>query len=89
MDILEQNIIPGQESNFDKKDNSEVDSLGVGYDYNSIMHYDARFFSRNGNPTIVAKDPDIPIGMARSLSALDIEQTKRLYNCPGELILRY
>ena len=47
------------------------------------MHYDATLFSRNGRPTIIAHDEDIPIGRARELSELDIEQTKRLYNCPG------
>ena len=83
--INEENIQGGAENNFDRKDETEVDSLGVGYDYNSIMHYDANLFSINGRPTIEALDPDIPIGRATTLSALDIEQTKRLYNCPGEL----
>ena len=84
--IIEENIQVGAEHIFDKQDESEVDTLGVGYDYNSIMHYDANIFSSNGKPTIVALDPDIPVGGATTLSALDIEQTKRLYNCPGKLV---
>ena len=81
--IIGENIAKGAHSEFEKYTNDRVDSYGVGYDYNSIMHYDATVFSRNGNQTIVALDPDIPLGKARVLSALDIEQTKRLYHCPG------
>ena len=83
--IIKENIGDNRELQFEKLTEDKVDSYGVGYDYNSIMHYDETAFSRNGNQTIVALDPDIPIGMAQVLSALDIEQTKRLYNCPGML----
>ena len=83
VEIVYDNIVAGADSEFEKLSDSQVDSLGVGYDYNSIMHYDANLYSRNGNPTIIALDPDIPIGKARELSELDIEQTKRLYNCPS------
>ena len=48
-------------------------TLGLGYDYASIMHYDSYFFIRN-NPTI-------PIGGAQELSPLDAEKANRLYNC--------
>ena len=82
--IVSDNIVAGAESEFEKLSDSKVDSLGVGYDYNSIMHYDANLYSRNGSPTIIALDPDIPLGKARELSALDIEQTNRLYNCPSK-----
>ena len=81
--IITDNIVDGLASEFEKLSEDRVDSLGVGYDYNSIMHYDATLYSRNGNPTIIALDPSIPIGKARELSTLDIEQTNRLYNCPG------
>jgi hypothetical protein len=77
------NIVAGADSEFEKLSDTLVDSHGVGYDYNSIMHYDANLYSRNGNPTIIALDPEIPIGKARELSELDIEQTKRLYDCPS------
>ena len=70
-------------SEFAKESESQVDSLGIGYDYNSIMHYDPILFSKNGQPTIVANDPDIPLGMARELSDLDIIQINLLYKCPS------
>lgn len=85
IDVILDNVIPGFENNFDKKDENEVDSLGVGYDYNSIMHYDRDFFARFSSfATMVARDRSIPLGMARELSDLDIVQTNRLYQC-GEL----
>ena len=74
-------------SNFVKESERMIDSLGVGYDYNSIMHYDANLYSRNSKPTIVALDPDIPLGQARELSDLDILQIKRLYKCPSTLLI--
>ena len=81
--IVHENMVGGVEENFEKEPESMIDSLGVGYDYNSIMHYDANLYSHNGKPTIIALDPDIPIGKARELSELDIMQINLLYNCPG------
>lgn len=82
IDIFYENIIPGFEVNFGKRPESDIDSLDVGYDYNSIMHYERNFFTRYYYlDTIRAKDPTIPIGMARELSRFDIVQTNRLYNC--------
>lgn len=82
IEVLFDNVIPGFENNFNKKKENEIDSLGVGYDYNSIMHYDRHFFARFSSfDTMRARDPSIPIGLARELSELDIIQTNRLYNC--------
>ncbi len=82
IEIILANVQPGYEFNFDKKEESLIDSQGVGYDYNSIMHYDRDSFATFiGFDTMRARDPTIPIGMARELSELDIIQTNRLYNC--------
>ena len=68
-------------------DPSEVNSLGVGYDYNSIMHYDRYRSTVDSNgqyvrlETIRPRDPNITIGQAYGLSPLDIIQTNRLYSC--------
>lgn len=37
--IVEENIIAGTRDQFAKYSRDHVDSLGVSYDYNSIMHY--------------------------------------------------
>lgn len=82
VDVIRGNIVPGYETNFQKLPSQRIDSHGVGYDYNSIMHYDSNFFSRHSSvDTLRAKDPSIPVGKARVLSELDIEQTNRLYTC--------
>ena len=82
IDVILANVLPGYEFNFDKKEESQIDSQGVGYDYNSIMHYDRNSFARfTSFDTMRARDPTIPIGQARELSELDILQTNRLYSC--------
>ncbi len=89
VDILYENIRNGYEFNFHELDDSDTDSLGVGYDYNSIMHYSQRAFSRDYRlDTIRAKDPNIPIGMGYELSDLDILQANKLYNC-GEFSIQH
>ena len=77
-------IIDGYERQFDKKSESESNTLGIGYDHASIMHYSGDTVTRDGSDTIQAKDPTIPVGDARELSLLDIAKINVLYNC-GEL----
>lgn len=45
--IVGQNIISGQEYNFNKLGKDEVNSLGLAYDYNSILHYATNTFSKD------------------------------------------
>ncbi|XP_014680189.1 PREDICTED: zinc metalloproteinase nas-4-like [Priapulus caudatus] len=55
--IYLQNVMQGQEHNFDKVSTS-VASLYGAYDLLSIMHYDCYSFSKNGYPTITSlNDP--------------------------------
>ena len=75
--IHQQNIIRGYEKQFQKETN--VDSLGVTYDFNSIMHYYKTDASKNGNVTISAKEKNLQFGIAPELSPLDIRQTNLLY----------
>lgn len=48
-----ENITPGMEHNFNKYNSSEVTHYNTTYDYDSVMHYGAFGFSKNGNATIV------------------------------------
>lgn len=45
-------IREGRETNFKKYNNSAVNDFEVGYDYDSVMHYSATAFSKNGKKTI-------------------------------------
>ena len=85
-------INPRLQSEYALLNSSRVKSLGVGYDYNSIMHYNR--YSGTVTSTgqyvelevIRPKDTNIVVGEARKLSLLDIIETNRLYNC-SELII--
>lgn len=55
-----ENIEAGKESQFKKYTISEETLFNTTYDYNSIMHYGAYFFSKNGKPTIVPKVSKCP-----------------------------
>ncbi|XP_056241994.1 hatching enzyme 1.2-like [Seriola aureovittata] len=79
VNILFQNIRSGVESNFRKV---QTNNLGTPYDFQSVMHYSKFAFSKNGQPTIVAKsDPNLNFGQATSMSANDIARVNRLYQC--------
>ena len=74
------NILAGRVHNFNKETTSSVDSLGVTYDFNSIMHYSAYAFSKSRSvKTMTSKEPNIPLGRSSGLSPLDIIQTQLLY----------
>lgn len=69
---------------FAKYGKDKIDSLGVPYDYTSIMHYPWNAFSTTGRDTVrplrLVPNP----GPYKRLSPLDIKQTKLFYNCGGE-----
>ena len=67
--------------NFNKLPTFYINSLGVTYDYNSVMHYTAKAFSNNGKDTIEAVEDNIPIGPEYGLSQLDVLQINILYRC--------
>jgi tolkin protein len=85
--IMRDNIMTGQEYNFNKLTGEEVNSLGLPYDYDSIMHYARNTFSKGTFlDTILPREtfankkhPEI--GQRIRLSEGDIAQTNLLYKC--------
>jgi len=80
VNILWQNIRPGMEHNFQKHSASKATTFGVRYNQRGIMHYGGRDFSKNGQPTITAKNGGA-VGSTGNLEATDIQKLRKMYNC--------
>lgn len=79
----------GQEYNFNKLTSEDVNSLGLPYDYDSIMHYARNTFSKGTYldtilPTEVKGRKRPEIGQRLKLSEGDIAQANLLYKCPSK-----
>lgn len=77
IDILVDNIMKGMGHNFQTWKGK---TFGLPYDSSSIMHYGRFYFSKNGLPTIKAKEDD-KMGQRTHLSPLDIKRVRLLYKC--------
>lgn len=85
VEIIWENIEKGMEVQFNRYKHSKVDSMGFDYDYNSLMHYGKRTFSKNGLPTIKALDNQyMSLGRGDGFSELDIKKMNALYDCKNE-----
>uniref|UniRef100_A0A3Q3X7S8 Metalloendopeptidase n=1 Tax=Mola mola TaxID=94237 RepID=A0A3Q3X7S8_MOLML len=70
--ILYENIWEGQRTHEKTFYCVMTNNLGTPYDFDSVMHYGKYAFSKNGQPTIVAKsDPYLSFGSAAQMSAND------------------
>ena len=67
--------------NFDKYNDTFVDTLNTSYDYSSIMHYGRHVFSSNRLPTIEPLQANVTIGQRHNMSSTDIHEVRLLYNC--------
>ena len=89
VNIVWENIESGEEDNFQKRNDHDIDYQGSTYDYGSIMHYGSSFFS-SGSATITVANTAAyesqgspQLGQRKNLSDGDIEQVNRLYSCPA------
>lgn len=80
VEILWKNIQEGHESNFNKYNESVVTDYDIEYDYESIMHYSSKAFSKNGNDTIVSKQKNITkLGQREGFTSKDILKLNQMY----------
>ena len=71
--------------NFYKYSHLQADVLGVGYDYDSLMHYGNYAFSKNNKPTIQAIGQlRQQLGKSSTFSARDVIQINALYDCASK-----
>lgn len=74
--------LPGKEHNFQKYNHFAVDNQEKPYDFQSIMHYGNKYFSKNGLDTIRAiTQPDLKLGQRNGFSQIDIDEVNKLYDC--------
>ncbi|KAG8194532.1 hypothetical protein JTE90_013280 [Oedothorax gibbosus] len=89
--VVWDNIEEGMEPHFEKKFPVDIDLLGLGYDYHSVMHYGAWMFAEDiTKPTLIPSDNQVPIrelgeGQHKGyLTALDIQKINKFYDCPAK-----
>ncbi|XP_031632219.1 zinc metalloproteinase nas-13-like isoform X2 [Contarinia nasturtii] len=73
------NIKRGREHNFNKYNESVVSNFDVSYDYDSVMHYSPKAFSKNGNITIEPIYESMRLGQRDGLSEKDIQKINSMY----------
>uniref|UniRef100_A0A3P8VJD0 Metalloendopeptidase n=1 Tax=Cynoglossus semilaevis TaxID=244447 RepID=A0A3P8VJD0_CYNSE len=73
------NIRKGKARNFSML---KTINYNISYDYNSVMQYQNKAFSKNGAPTIVVRD-DLTrvLGKKKSMSDSDYARVNMLYEC--------
>ncbi|XP_059922596.1 meprin A subunit beta-like [Gadus macrocephalus] len=83
VNIMWDQIEPGKDHNFNKYDDKVSSSLGVPYDYGSVMHYSKTSFNIASAPTIITKIPEFMdvVGQRMEFSDSDLLKLNRLYNC--------
>ncbi|KAM6919054.1 meprin A subunit beta-like [Xenentodon cancila] len=81
--IMWDRISEGKDHNFNTYNDTTSSSLGVPYDYGSMMHYSKNAFRNGSEPTIVTKIPAFSdvIGQRMEFSDSDLLKLHRLYNC--------
>ncbi|CAB3369744.1 Hypothetical predicted protein [Cloeon dipterum] len=74
------NIEEADYDQFEKLSANEYSEMGVGYDYDSLMHYSRSAFSKNGEDTIIPYE-DVEIGQQEYVSDKDYRKLNVKYNC--------
>ena len=73
-------LLEGKANNFNKYNNTYVDTMNTSYDLKSVMQYSETAFSVNGSPTMEALQPNVTLG-GSNMTATDIYEVRMFYNC--------
>ena len=74
-----------EDHNFNRYSRRDIDLLKIPYDFDSIMHYGRKSFSKNGKDTIRAIiNPNRPLGQRDGFTNLDVHEINALYDCAGK-----
>merc|ERR1719446_1859301 len=78
--IALENVQDDREGNFASYSASQITAFGEPYDYQSVMHYGAYDFSKNGQKTIVRLDgSEAALGNNDGFSQVDINKMNAMY----------
>lgn len=80
-----ENISEGHEHNFNKYDESKVTDYGTAYDYQSLMHYSGKAFSKNKKDTMEALKPFKTLGQRKGFTDTDLVKLNKMYAEPCHL----
>ncbi|XP_063634711.1 uncharacterized protein LOC134805321 isoform X1 [Cydia splendana] len=79
INVVWENIVQPARHNFRKYNLFSVSDFGVGYDYDSVLHYSRKAFSSNGGDTLVPKKSGVEIGQRIGLSEKDSAKLNKMY----------
>ena len=78
-----ENVEKKYHNNFAKL--SFVKTFNIPYDLQSLMHYPANAFSKNGHPSIVpVVQTNVQLGQREKFTSSDLEYLNTLYQCDSE-----
>jgi Astacin (Peptidase family M12A) len=77
------NVKPSAVYNFEKDDPRLFSNFGTSYDLYSVMHYDKKAFSKNGQETIVPRNRRYSkvMGQRQGMTKNDAKRINNMYNC--------
>ena len=80
-------LLIAKRHNFNKYNDSKVDSLNSTYDYKSFMQYSKKAFGINGTITLDPTQKDIfQLGQRVGFTESDQHQAMTLYRCDGKKV---
>ncbi len=81
VNIIFENIEPVYFPQFEKVNSEQFSGYDTPYDYDSVMHYDGKMFSINGNDTMVPKKEGVQLIYVQEMSQDDVNALLKAYKC--------